>query len=31
MEKDGSGVPNVNVLVGLPLVSGRIHAGQGVG
>src|SRR5713226_7544203 len=24
-------VPNDDVLVGLPLVSGRVHAGQGVG
>jgi hypothetical protein len=31
MEKDGSAVPNDDVLVGLPLVSGRVHAGQGVG
>ena len=31
MEKDGSGVPNDDVLVGLPLVSGRVHTGQGVG
>jgi len=29
--KDGSGVPNDGVLVGLPLVPGRVHAGQGVG
>ena len=31
LEKDGSGLPDDDVLGGLLLVSGRVHAGQGVG